>query len=107
MKMRVPESHRSIWIANLAAAVAGHGTLHHFSSSPGLFRQMSVCGWQRQGIYPLSPLSLLLLIQIWVRASVDALRFIGEEKVGGNGIAKSCQTIAAAAKPTKSQRLSV
>jgi len=67
MKMRVPESHRSIWIANLAAAVAGHGTLHHFSSSPGLFRQMSVCGWQRQGIYPLSPLTLLLLIQIWVR----------------------------------------
>ncbi len=48
-------THSSIWIANVAAAVAGHGTLHHLSSSPGLFRQMRVCGWQRQGIYPLPP----------------------------------------------------
>ncbi|KAK2870677.1 hypothetical protein Q8A67_023204 [Cirrhinus molitorella] len=53
----------SIWIANVAAAaVAGHGTLHHLSS-PGLFRQMRVCGWQRQGIYPLSPSLYCLLFK--------------------------------------------
>lgn len=33
--------------------------------------------------------------------------FIGEDTEVGNGIAKSCQTIATAAEPTKSQRLSV
>lgn len=47
---------RSIWLANLAApAAAGYGKQHH-SSSPGLLRQMRVCGWQRQGTWLFLPL---------------------------------------------------